>query len=699
MAKGKFSQPRGHRDQAAPKLESILDTAETQVFSWENPADITDVLDEIQPPAEVPEAAAKPIPEAPAVQPHMPEEGEEYDEEEDDEEDLTFFEKFGLFFSRNRKVLLVSICSILLAAVLGVSAFVFFSAASDPYDNLILNNVTIAGVNVGGMTKADAEAALSVVADRTFSALEMVIELPGETLRLSPAATGAKLNVSAAVKAAYSYGRTGSEAERNADYEASFKGNHTIGLLPYLELDEDYIRDALDQYAARYGSTLTQSTYTLEGARPPLDAESFSESNPCQTLVITMGTPGIEVDTDGIYEKIVDAYSLCQFQVKVKEIPVQEEPKPLDLEQIHSSVYVEAKNATVNLHTYKPVPGSYGYGFDLEKAKALVEQADYGETVTVALEYIIPEVMEDNVFFRDVLGSCETPHTKDEDRNTNLKLACEALNGMVLNPGDEFSYNDALGERTKEKGYMPAPSYSGEDTVDTYGGGICQVSSTLYYCTLIADMEIVFRVCHGFAPTYIDLGMDATVSWGNPDFKFKNTSNFPIRIDAEVSDGMVKIKLMGTDEKDYYVKMENEITNTIPYGIYSEYHEPGTGYIEGQYIQTGVIGYNVRTYRCKYNKETDELISRDFEAYSNYKMKDCIKATLIPPETTPPETQAPAPEPAPTEAAPAPEPAPTEAPPAPEPAPTEAPPAPEPAPAEPAPAPEAPPAEAAEPAA
>ena len=646
MAKGKFSQPRNRHSEDLPPRQTVPQEPEPYPLPQEEEAVPVTPEEPVPQPAPVPEEL-----ESPEL---SFEESEEYEEEEP-----TFFEKVGDFVSQNRKVLLVSVCAIVLVAILGVTAVLFLSSAADPYDNLILNNVTIAGVNVGGMTKSEAEEALSAVALRTFAATDMVVVMPEETLTLSPADTGAQLDVKAAVKAAYSYGRTGTDAERNADYEASFRGNHTIGLLPYLELDEIYIRSVLDDYASQYGSVLTQSTYALEGDMPALDAESFSESAPCQTLMITIGTPGIDLDIESIFNDILDAYSLCEFEVKVKDVKPEATPEELDLAAIYDELYIAPVNATVDMQTYEPIPGSYGYGFDLEKAELLVSQAEYGDTIGIPMEYIVPEIMEDGVFFRDVLGECETPHTSNEDRNTNLKLACEAINGVVLNPGEEFSYNDTLGERTKEKGYKPAPSYSGDETVDTYGGGICQVSSTLYYSTLLADMEIVFRVCHGFAPTYIDLGLDATVSWGNPDFKFKNNSSFPIKIEAEVSDGYVKVKILGTDEKSYYVKMENEITSTIPYEVKTEYHPPEDGYYEGQYIQAGVIGYYVRTYRCKYDKATDELISRELEAYSSYKKKDCIKATLIPPETTTPETT-PATEATPEETTPATEAAPAE---------------------------------------
>jgi vancomycin resistance protein YoaR len=205
-----------------------------------------------------------------------------------------------------------------------------------------------------------------------------------------------------------------------------------------------------------------------------------------------------------------------------------------------------------------------------------------------------PEIYGEGVYFRNLLGSCETKHNTNENRNTNLRILCEALNGKIIQPGEEFSYNECLGERTEEKGYKPAPAYSGSRLVDSVGGGVCQGSSTLYNCVLLADLEVVTRLCHGATVSYLPIGLDAAVNWGTTDFVFRNNWNFPVKIEAEVSDGYVKMKILGTDEKDYYIKMT------------SGYDDSHDGYI------TAV------SYKNKYSKETDELISKEREAFSTY---------------------------------------------------------------------------------
>ena len=571
---------------------------------------------------------------------------------------------------KGRKIALISLCAAAVVLVAGLIAGVWYFTGGLGDDNLILNNVTVAGVNLGGMTKKDAKSALHKATDLTYTSENMVIHLPDTTLELSPADTGAQLDVDAAVEEAYKYGRTGTKAEREKAKADSLTTEHPIALLNYLNLDLDYIRAQLDDYGSKFNSDYTPSSATLEGDMPELDAskETFDPDAPCQTLVLELGTPGRHLDIDKLYNQVLDAYSFNIFEVTADMSEEEKVPDEIDLEALYEEYCSEPVNAQMDIETYDVTPEIYGYGFDLEEAQAQLENAVYGDTIEIQLEYILPEVMGEelsDMLFRDVLASYETAHTSDKNRNNNLTLACASINGVVLQPGDTFDYNTTLGKRTAENGYKAASAYSGGLTVQELGGGICQVSSTLYYCTLIADLEIVDRSPHSYVSSYMPMGMDATVSWGGPEFRFKNNTNYPIRIEAEVSDGYVKVKLIGTDEKDYYIKMEYEVTSTV-YPTTETVEIPAdnnpNGYTNGQVIATAYTGYTVNTYKCKYDKETDELISRDFDRTSKYKYRNKQIASIVttttpttepttapttPVETTPPATEA---SPAPTEA-------------------------------------------------
>lgn len=534
------------------------------------------------------------------------------------------------FLVKNKFPILIGVCASVLVALLIVVGVLAFGGASDPYDGKILPNVHIAGVNVGGLTKSQAESVIRSATDETFTQQDMVVHFPDGSLHLSPADTGAQLDVKAAVKAAYDYGRSGSQAQKEAAYQNALNGSHYIALLPFLELDTEYIRQAVENYAAGYQSTATEPSWRLEGDMPVLTIPEDDADKPIpQILLITLGTPGISMNTEAICNMILDAYSLNHFRVDYETEDPSALPSFPDLQAIYDACYIEPVDASMNQQTYEPIPGSYGYDFDMAAAQSLLAGAEHGETISVPMRLITPGVEAESLLFQDVLGYCETPHNQNEKRNYNLMLVCQFLDGLILDPGEEFSYNDSVGERTAARGFKAAPAYSGTKLVDSIGGGVCQGSSTLYYAALLADMEIVFRINHGFPVSYIPMGLDATVNWGGPDLKFKNSSNYPVKLKAEVSDGLVKMWIMGTDERDYYVKLDYEITRYITPDEVIEEHDADSGYYDGQILQHGTPGYTVRSYKYRYNKQTNELISKDFVALSSYMTEDKIIVKII----------------------------------------------------------------------
>lgn len=482
----------------------------------------------------------------------------------------------------------VVLCIAALVISIAAGAYFGISAALDPYDNLMLEGVSIGGLDVSGMTKSETRKALKSALQESLYSQSLAVILPEETLSLSPEDSSARVSVFKAVSAAYRYGRE----------ESIVSGE--IPLLPYLKVDEEAIRALLTAYAAGHDTVLKQADWVLEGDRPELSTDRFDAEAPGQTLVLTMGIPTTHLDVDQVFGEILAAYNRvipdCQadsFTVTPEVIP-EAVPEMPDLDAMYAEYAVAAADDSLDMENYCLVPGAYGYDFDLDLARSLVENAEYGETIRIPMQAVEPEILGDEVYFRDVLGSCETKHNTDENRNTNLRLLCEALDGVILQPGEEFSYNETVGERTEEKGYKPATAYSGTRMVKDIGGGVCQGSTTLYNCALLADLEITERVCHGAKVTYVPLGLDAAVNWNTKtDLKFRNNFHFPMMIKAEVSDGYVKMQLLGTDEKDYYIEMRC-----------------GVG-------EDDIATYAV-SYKCKYDKETGELLSKDVEARSTY---------------------------------------------------------------------------------
>lgn len=478
-------------------------------------------------------------------------------------------------------------CIALAAVVLAVW---LVSAAMDPYDCRIVEGVSIGGVDVGGMTRSEARKALNAAAEDSLLAQPLLVKLPVEILTLSPEDTHIKLKTFQAVKAAYQIGRE----------DSAPAAPQALDVIPYLSLDEEFIQTTLENYAAQYDTALSESHYTLDSDMPDLSVEGYDPSVPCPTLNLTLGTPEAHLDIQTTLDEILAAYN-CGFsvvepgshQVTISVTP-EALPQEPDLDTIYEAVCVQPADDTLDMQTFAVIPGSYGCVFDLDAAKTMLETAEWGQTISIPMEYAEPDILGEEVYFQTVLGSCQTKHTDDENRNTNLRLVCEILNGLVLQPGEEFSYNGVIGERTEERGFKSAGAYSGNRLVKDIGGGVCQGSTTLYNCVLLADLEVTERVCHGFTVNYVPIGLDAAVNWAtNTDFKFRNNFNFPIKIQAEVSGGYMKMQILGTDEKDYYIEMKS-------------------GYSEEE------LRIYANSYKYKYDKETGELISKDLEARSSY---------------------------------------------------------------------------------
>ncbi len=162
------------------------------------------------------------------------------------------------------------------------------------------------------------------------------------------------------------------------------------------------------------------------------------------------------------------------------------------------------------------------------------------------------------------ISYAQTKTTSNSNRNRNIQLATAEFNGMRVEPGETVSFNATTGERTEAKGYRPAGAYSGGVLVQEPGGGVCQVSTTLYNAAVKADLEIIERSPHTRVSDYVPIGLDAAVNWPGQDFKFKNTSDYPIFIVAEFADQKLTFKIYGKQLDDgVYIKLESEKTETI----------------------------------------------------------------------------------------------------------------------------------------
>lgn len=537
--------------------------------------------------------------------------------------------------------LIIGLCIFLILAIIGLFAGLL---VAEHIKNLtILPNVKVAGVDVGGMTSQQAIAAVSKQIGNQFAENDMTIQVFDDTVTIPAAYSGGTVDVEKAVRAAKFYGQVGFPAKVNQQKQIAATAGHNVNLEPYMQIDKAVIMHILEQQRDKYSSKLVQSKWSVEGQTPT--AEDLIAGKTDLKLVVNLGTSQYAVDPQALYAQIVDAYSNLTFSVVGN--CTKTDPDPIDFDAILAEHSIAAKDAYWDTENYKVVEAQKGLGFDIENAKEVLAQTKQGQTATIPFTPVEPEVTTQALnerMFRDTLSTYTAKTNSSSGRRANLKLACAAVNGIILNPGETFDYNPTLGERTTERGYKAADAYLNGETIQTIGGGICQVSSTIYYCALMADLEIVERRNHSYPSSYIPLGMDATVSWGGPEFKFRNNTKYPIKIVATASGGNTTVSIMSYDDRDYYVKMEYEVLKKIsPTTVYKEFPaDNAEGYKDGQVITTAYTGYVVNSYRVKYSKETNQEISREFEVKSTYKSRDKVIAKVEAPVPSAP-TEPPAP--------------------------------------------------------
>ena len=417
-----------------------------------------------------------------------------------------------------------------LALLLAAGGFLLLSPGEK-----IAQEVSVSGLSLDGLSK---KAATQAIEDAFSPKHHDIVLSCGQDISLTQSETGLTLDTRALITDAL-----------------ALEAPAQLSLAPYLHWDEASVRRSLERLNQQLGESHLETSFRLEGEMPNLSENVYQPGDALPTLAVTLGVPSSNLDMDGAQEAIFASVSQGQFTVDLTPFIAPLSPLAVSAADILEQVAVAPVDAAIDTATGGVTPGSYGISCDEAALEALLTKAQPGQTVRIAMEAVAPRILGEEVYFQDVLGFCQTPHNDNEKRNTNLTLACKALNGVVLQPGQTLSYNETLGQRTEAAGYQKAPAYSGTELVDSLGGGICQVSSTLYLCSLYAEMDIVDRVSHGYPANYMPVGLDATVSWGSPDLKISNPYSTPVKIVAESTEGFVKIWLMGTETRDYTVRM------------------------------------------------------------------------------------------------------------------------------------------------
>lgn len=422
------------------------------------------------------------------------------------------------------------------AAVI-VAAIVGFGIYVNGYDK-IMPHTYIEDISIGGMTQ---EEAISILSDEysedklegktiNFACMgdNSLIEVKNLAMQFKPAQMASD---------AYSLGRERSGFwHKFKEYIISLFNKRKIK--PALEYDTQALTGAINDICSPHEKEPLGYTYSV--------ADSSN-------IIIAKPQDGVKIDMDEAVQTV--EHEICTFNFgDVEFIPEIAKAPKLDLDEFYSYITAPATDAYYakdeNNHVYV-VPGKPQIVVNKSDIEAAVNQplSEYTVPVQIVDSAVTTEFLQ-SILYEDTLGTYSTNYGgSSAARASNIKKASSTINGLELLPGERFDFNKVVGERKASTGYLQAPVYiikNGETVSEMdYGGGICQVSSTIYCAVSRAKLRVITRVSHSKDVSYVPKGMDATVSWGGPDFVFENNTDYPIRILLEANGGILTARIVG----------------------------------------------------------------------------------------------------------------------------------------------------------
>lgn len=415
-------------------------------------------------------------------------------------------------------------------------------------NDVIASNVKIAGVDVSGMSADEARFAIDelVSEDSVFQ-----VTSSGHSTDIFAADISLEVDYDATVENAMNVCKT------NNIFVDAYNAVYLLFGEKDLNAEMIYNVEKLDKLLFDFGATFnglsTEQQYT------------YTEDS----LTVIPATAGQNPDVSvarGEFIAGVGSGKISAIEVTLDYA----DPKLLDSEVVYNEICVPAQNATyARDEDGQLIINEHKVGVEVKKEdlKNVISLVNEGKTATCNAVITMPEKTKEELeekLFNDTLGTYTTNFsTSSANRAYNVSLASDSINDVVLMPGEEFSYNNTIGNPNAERGYKIAGIYENGKTSEGVGGGICQVSSTLYSAVLYADLEIVERHNHSLTVPYVPNGQDATVSYGVIDFRFKNNTEYPVKVLSTTSNRNLKVSIIGTEyEPERTVKISHQLIST-----------------------------------------------------------------------------------------------------------------------------------------
>ncbi len=496
---------------------------------------------------------------------------------------------------KNTKVFfLIALGIILLIIIIFSTIFALINIDN----NNIINGVTIEGIDVSGLSRENAKEKINSIYEEKEKQ-DIILKYEEYETKITPKSIDTNYEIDKSIEKALSLGRDNNIIINNYNILLAKIGKKTIEV--DVTINEAETKTIIEGISSNIPGAMIESDYYIEDNK----------------LIITSGNKGLKINTESLIEKLKNQLKDLNSNQEKIEIPViTQEPEKIDINKIYKEVHKEVQDAYITQDPVTIHPEVEGIDFDIEEAKQILNEEK--EIYEIPLIITKPKVTMSQIgseAFPDLLATYSTKYDGgNTNRTTNLKLACEKINDKVILPGETFSYNKTLGERTISAGYKEAKVYENGQVVDGIGGGICQVSSTLYNSVLMANMEVIERRNHQFITSYTPAGRDATVVYGMTDLKFKNTRTYAVKIKATCSNGIITISIYGIkEENEYTISFSTETISTIPYTV--KYIDDNTLASGTEKVkQQGANGLTTETYIIKtLNGQvvSKELLSKD----------------------------------------------------------------------------------------
>lgn len=471
---------------------------------------------------------------------------------------------------------------IIIALLISVLSTAFGAAAS--FSENVIFGISVNNIDVSNLSKQEALSKLNTELGDSFNK-DIVLTRGNYSVTINTSEIQATYDLDESVELAYNIGRSGNNIFAN-NFEVLKSIILKKNITPAITYNNKLLDEKFNEIDKQIPDRLIDVNYKIED----------------NNLIISSGFDGYRIKRNELKEKILSG--LANDNLKI-EIPVEKyHTDDVDIDAIYQEVYKEPKDATFQANPYELHKEENGLDFaiSLDEARAMV--ADRQDTYTIPLKVLKPKVtikLLPQEAFPDELATYSTTYASSNyNRSQNIAIAASTVNGTVLMPGETFSYNETLGQRTVAKGYREAGAYVNGQVSSEVGGGICQVSSTLYNAALLTNLEIVARTNHSFEPSYVPAGQDATVSWKSPDFQFKNNRNYPIKLVASAGSGRITFTIYGVkSENDYEVKIQSSKTGSIPFSTSYE-NDPTLPVGTTKVKQAGSNGCRSVTYKILY---------------------------------------------------------------------------------------------------